>query len=97
MARKRKSKLKGIKKGTATDKGTDTENKAPINETLKTGPDHVNENREGHEVETTELNKKGNTRRKTTKVTAKTPSDQLNYAVDNGHEKKPEACAGRMR
>ena len=63
----------------------DTENKAPINETLETGPDNVNENGKGHGVKTTVLNKKRNT-----EVTAKAPSDQFNYAVDNGHEKKPE-------
>ena len=90
MARKRKSKLKGIKKGTATDYGKDTENEVSINETLKTGADNVNENSERHEVETTELNKERNKRRKNTKVTEKTTSDQLNCTVDNGHEKKPE-------
>ena len=51
------------------DKGTDTENEVPINETLRTGADNVNENREGHEVETTELNKKRNKRRKNTRDT----------------------------
>ena len=63
----------------------DTENESPINETLKTGPDNVNENGKGHEVETMEINKETNT-----EVTAKTPSDQLNFAMDNGHKKKPE-------
>ena len=64
----------------------DTENEAPINETHETGPDNVDKNRKGHEVETMELNKKRNM-----EMTAKAPSDQLNYATDNGHEKKPEA------
>ena len=40
----------------------DIENEAPINETLKTGPDNANENGKGHEVETMELNKKRNTK-----------------------------------
>lgn len=42
-------------------------------------------NRKRHEVEPMELNKKRNM-----EMTAKAPSDLLNYAMDNGHEKKPE-------
>ena len=79
------------KKNDRTHAVMDTENEAPINETLKTGPDNVNENGKGHEVETTVLNKKRNTRNRSNKVTAKAPSDQLNDAVNSGHDEKPEA------
>ena len=69
----------------------DTEKEAPINENLKTGPDNVNENGKGHKVETTVLNKKRNMKKRGNRVTAKAPSDQLNYAVNNGHDENPEA------
>lgn len=64
-----------------------TENKAPINETLKTGPDNVNENGKGHGAKTMVLDKKRNTRRRSNKVTAKTPLNQLNQAMSNKHVK----------
>ena len=80
-----------VKKQDWTHAIMDTENASPTNETLKTGPDNVNENRKVHEVETMVLNKKRSTKRRGNRVTAKAPSDQLDYAVDNGHEKKPEA------
>ena len=74
------------KKHDRTHAVMDTEYEAPISETLKAGPDNVTENGKGHEVETMELNKK-----RTTELSAKAFSDQLNYAVDNGHENEREA------
>ena len=83
----RKKKHEANKQHYRTHAEMETKNKALVNETLKAGPDNVNENGKGHEVETMEINKKRNT----AEVTAKAPSDQLNYVMDNGRKKKPEA------